>query len=108
MVYSLFQESAQASHHEHVSAVGRNLHVLGQLVTRFVGNPYMLRSGRRHCSQQDVIVAFQVEFDLTELHFAFDGPLERHRRNDVSAFTLEIDRQSGICQVTGHGDVDPQ
>jgi len=29
MVYLLFQESAQASHHEHVSAVGRTLHVLG-------------------------------------------------------------------------------
>src|SRR6266481_1289539 len=56
----------------------------------------MLRSGRRHCCQQYVILAFQPEFDLTKLHFPFDSTLERHRGDKVSAFTWEIDHQSSI------------
>src|SRR5258708_32408925 len=56
----------------------------------------MLRSGRRHCCQQYVVLAFQAEFDLTKLHFPFDSTLERHRGDKVSAFTWEIDHQSSI------------
>jgi hypothetical protein len=43
----------------------------------------MLRSGRRHCSQQHVVLAFQAEFDLAKLYFAFDSALERHRAGKV-------------------------
>jgi hypothetical protein len=44
----------------------------------------MLRSSRRHCSRQHVVLAFQAEFDLAKLYFAFDSALERHRGGKVS------------------------